>query len=94
MSERVTASKDKGNDRWWLLRRQGVVNALWLGVRINRRCLEAHAWIAYDGVVLNDTPDVSRRFTPLACVTLGTISRREAAAVSTTPQPCPRRWVH
>jgi hypothetical protein len=47
---------------WWLLRRQGIEGDLQIGVRHEQDKFEAHAWVEYEGVVLNDTQDVRSRF--------------------------------
>ena len=49
----------------WMLRRRGIDPALRLGVRLTGPAFDAHAWVEYDGRVLNDTQDVHTRFTPL-----------------------------
>lgn len=49
----------------WLLRRRGLSPALQLGVRLTGPQLDAHAWVEFEGRVLNDTQDVHSRFTPL-----------------------------
>jgi hypothetical protein len=49
---------------WWLLRRRGLLTDLRLGVRKTGGSFEAHAWVEYEGVVLNDQPDVQQRFAP------------------------------
>lgn len=49
---------------WWLLRRQGIGADLRIGVTPNERGLEAHAWVEYKGVALNDQDDVHERFAP------------------------------
>lgn len=49
----------------WMLRRRGVSPALRLGVRLTGPKFDAHAWVEYDGRVLNDTQDVHTRFTAL-----------------------------
>ena len=49
---------------WLLLRRQGVEGVLRIGVRKTAHRLEAHAWVEYMGMILNDDPDVHERFTP------------------------------
>lgn len=41
---------------WWLLRRQGLDGLLRFGVRRHQGSFEAHAWVEYEGTVLNDTP--------------------------------------
>ena len=37
-----------------------------LGVRPRPGGLEAHAWVVWQGAVLNDSPDVAQRYTPLS----------------------------
>ncbi len=49
----------------WLLRRRGIDPTLRLGARLTESKFDAHAWVEYDGRVLNDTQDVHTRFTPL-----------------------------
>jgi hypothetical protein len=49
----------------WLLRRRGLKPALKLGVRVVESKFHAHAWVEFDGRVLNDSQDVSTRFAPL-----------------------------
>lgn len=49
---------------WWLLRRQGLAGELYIGVRPEPSRLEAHAWVEFQGLVLNDSEDVARRFAP------------------------------
>jgi hypothetical protein len=39
---------------WYLLRRQGVRSEIQIGVRAGGQPLDAHAWVVYDGQVLND----------------------------------------
>ena len=56
-----------------MLRRRGVGPALQLGVRLTGPKFEAHAWVEYDGRVLNGTQDVHTRFTPLAPTTSGKV---------------------
>jgi hypothetical protein len=47
---------------WWLLRRQGIVSQVRIGVRKVMGELEAHAWVEFQGQVLNDGADVHQRF--------------------------------
>ena len=49
---------------WWLLRWQGIGADLRIGVTPKESGLEAHAWVEYDGVALNDQDDVYDRFAP------------------------------
>ena len=49
---------------WWLLRREGISSQLKIGVRKANDRLEAHAWIEFDGSVLNDDPAVHTDYSP------------------------------
>jgi hypothetical protein len=51
---------------WWLLRRQGIATELRIGVRKAAGALEAHAWVEYQGLILNDRDDVCQRFAAFA----------------------------
>jgi hypothetical protein len=51
---------------WWFLRRQKINGDLCIGVQPEGGRLEAHAWVTFRGVVLNDADDVHRRFPPFA----------------------------
>jgi hypothetical protein len=51
---------------WWLLRRQQIDGDLHIGVQPKGDQLEAHAWVTFQGVVLNDADDVHLRFPPFA----------------------------
>jgi hypothetical protein len=46
----------------WLLRRRGVASDLRIGVQFVQGKLEAHAWVEYANMPINDAPDVARRF--------------------------------
>jgi hypothetical protein len=46
-----------------LLHRRGIPAELRLGVRKEGQHFEAHAWVEFDGQVLNDSADVHTRFT-------------------------------
>jgi hypothetical protein len=48
-----------------LIRRQGLQGDVRFGVRMKQGLLEAHAWVEWQGIVINDQPDVSMRYTPL-----------------------------
>lgn len=50
---------------WWFLRREGIQSDLCFGVRMLDRKLEAHAWVEYNGVVVNDSRSVYITFEPL-----------------------------
>ena len=47
---------------WFLLRRQGIESQLRIGVRRQQGKFEAHAWLEWNGVALNDQSDVRQRF--------------------------------
>ena len=49
---------------WWLLRRRGLNGQLRIGVRKTEGKFEAHAWIEFDGAVLNDVGEVHRHYKP------------------------------
>ncbi|MFI5329492.1 MAG: lasso peptide biosynthesis B2 protein [Desulfobaccales bacterium] len=49
---------------WWLLHRQGIGSDLRIGVTPKEGRLEAHAWVEFQGVPLNDQDDVHERFAP------------------------------
>jgi hypothetical protein len=51
---------------WHLLQKQGIQTNLRIGVRTSAGAFEAHAWVEYAGVVLNDTEDVHQRFAAFA----------------------------
>lgn len=50
----------------WLLCRRGVASQLRIGVRVTQGVLDAHAWVEYAGVPVNDRPDVGEQFAPFA----------------------------
>ncbi|NKB18796.1 MAG: lasso peptide biosynthesis B2 protein [Pseudanabaena sp. CRU_2_10] len=47
---------------WYLLRRQGIVSELRIGVQQGGVEFQAHAWVEYQNIVLNDTPNVRQHF--------------------------------
>lgn len=51
---------------WWLLQQQNIESELRIGVRKKTEVLEAHAWVEYQGCVLNDRSDVDQHFAPFA----------------------------
>jgi hypothetical protein len=53
---------------WWLLRCQGIESDLRIGVRKQASRFEAHAWVEYLGLALNDSSDVYQRFAAFNCV--------------------------
>lgn len=50
---------------WWFLRREGIQSNICFGVRMNGGLLEAHAWLESNGIVLNDSIDVSGQYKAL-----------------------------
>lgn len=49
---------------WWLLRRQGIDSQLRIGVRKQAQGIEAHAWVELEGVVVSETGDLWREYSP------------------------------
>ncbi len=49
---------------WLLLRRQGILSDLRIGVQQSAGKFAAHAWVEYEGVALNESPDVDRFYIP------------------------------
>lgn len=47
---------------WILLRNQGIISELRIGVKRKSTKFSAHAWVEYQGIILNDTDDVHQRF--------------------------------
>ncbi len=47
---------------WYLLRRQGIVSELRIGVQQGSGEFKAHAWVEYQNTVLNDVPNVRQLF--------------------------------
>jgi hypothetical protein len=50
---------------WWLLRRKGIPSNLQIGMQQEADQIKGHAWVEYEGRVLNDTPDVRHRYTAI-----------------------------
>jgi Transglutaminase-like superfamily len=49
---------------WWLLRRRGIAAELRIGARKEAGRFEAHAWLEFDGEVLNDAGEKHPHFVP------------------------------
>jgi hypothetical protein len=47
---------------WWLLRWHGIRSDICFGVRKEHDQLEAHAWVEYQGTVLNDLADTRKLY--------------------------------
>jgi hypothetical protein len=54
----------------WMLRRRGVATQLRIGVRMTQGSLDAHAWVEYAGVPINDLSDVGEQFASFAEILL------------------------
>jgi hypothetical protein len=50
---------------WSLLRRQGIAADVRIGVRSDSEGFQAHAWIEWNGEVLNDAAEVGIQYFPL-----------------------------
>ncbi len=46
----------------WMLRRRGIASQLRIGVRMAQGTLDAHAWVEYAGIPINDQLDVGEQF--------------------------------
>jgi hypothetical protein len=49
---------------WWLLRRRGIAAELRVGARKDAGRFEAHAWVEFEGAILNDAGDEHLHFVP------------------------------
>jgi len=47
---------------WWLLRRRGIGAELHIGAAKHGGRFQAHAWVEFNGEVLNDSADVHRHY--------------------------------
>lgn len=50
---------------WWFLRREGIPSEIRFGVRIVRGKIEAHAWLEYHSVIVNDSASVRHYYQTL-----------------------------
>jgi hypothetical protein len=50
---------------WWFLRREGIQSEIRFGVRMFNRMLEAHAWVEFQGTVVNDSVEVHEHYQAL-----------------------------
>jgi len=57
---------------WWFLRGVGIQSEICFGVRMNAQQLEAHAWVEYQGMIVNDSPKVRDQYAALHEVFLPT----------------------
>ena len=48
---------------WFLMRRRNIDGRLRIGVAYDSNRLDGHAWVEFDGRVVNDDPDVADHFT-------------------------------
>jgi hypothetical protein len=47
---------------WWLLRRDGIETQIKLGARKEQCRFQAHAWVEYEGEVINDRPEIREEY--------------------------------
>lgn len=50
---------------WWWLRWMGIPTQICSGVRKYNSSVDAHAWLEYGGVVVNDRSDIAGQYMPL-----------------------------
>lgn len=68
---------------WWLLRSQGYDSDLKIGVRRQAGEIEAHAWIEFQGEVLNDRADIQQVFSAFAQTITAEGGRNRATQILT-----------
>ena len=49
---------------WWLLKRRAIHTEIRIGICKHPSELQAHAWVEFDGKVLNDRQNIAEQFTP------------------------------
>ncbi len=47
---------------WFVLRQHGITGDIRIGVTRSDDGIDGHAWVEFDGAVINDSSDVSNRF--------------------------------
>jgi Transglutaminase-like superfamily len=57
-----TSCLDRSVTLWWLARREAVATDIRIGVRKEGSRLQGHAWVEYQGQVINDDEDIQTRF--------------------------------
>jgi len=50
---------------WWFLRRARIQSEICFGVRMFKGELEAHAWVEYNGTIVNDSANVHEHYQAL-----------------------------
>ncbi len=50
---------------WWLLAKRGIQSELKIGVNKEAGDFNAHAWVEFQGIVVNDAADIDERFSIL-----------------------------
>src|SRR6202051_3234532 len=50
---------------WWLLGRQGISTSVRIGTRKNEEKFEAHAWVEWVGVALNEAEEAHKTYAEL-----------------------------
>ncbi len=69
--------------RAWL-RRQGIDVTLTIGVRKSNGSLEAHAWLEYAGIVINDSQNVREEYSTLTAAKPGEKSELSSSVLEWT----------
>jgi hypothetical protein len=68
-----------------LLRTRGCPARVIIGVARGADGIDAHAWVEVRGAVIEDAPDVARRFTPISASPQGTLTPQFARSIVTSP---------
>jgi hypothetical protein len=50
---------------WWFLRSEGIASTIRFGVQMSSGRLEAHAWVEYNGTVINDAANIHEHYPTL-----------------------------
>jgi hypothetical protein len=65
-----------------MLRRRGIAGELCVGARHESGAFEAHAWVEFAGIVLNDVSGEHHHFTPFESVAAATETHTPAGTRS------------
>jgi hypothetical protein len=57
---------------WWFLRRDGLESKICFGARLLNGGFEAHAWVEYNTIIINDSAEVHEQYLVLHDVPLPT----------------------
>lgn len=61
---RSSTCLEKSLALWWLLGRQGIASELRVGTRKVQDKFEAHAWVEYQGIAVNEPEQLHQHYAP------------------------------